>query len=268
MQTELGWLLDDALAAMARPGGDWRPTSWRQLERDLRLRPPLAEAACQYLVQLREPLEALGEPWRQEQAWLRSTAASLHRQWGCFCAVCSRSSAVHAAYAGDPCLCAKRALPVGCSARARRTLGLHAHADCALLCCAVTYLLPLQPSFGSSGCGSACHCSTSRPRPSGGTWYCQVTALGEAAAAPWHDAASLPARRLTRPAAASGGATARPGRDSCPARSSPPHRHAPTPTPVPLAPLICPCSRARRAHPAAGDGAHDRLCGGGGRGGP
>lgn len=61
LQTELGWLLDDALAAMARPGGDWRPTSWRQLERDLRLRPPLADAACHYLVQLREPLESLCE---------------------------------------------------------------------------------------------------------------------------------------------------------------------------------------------------------------
>ncbi|KAL4420380.1 hypothetical protein ABPG77_002320 [Micractinium sp. CCAP 211/92] len=70
LQTELGWLLDDALAAMARPGGDWRPTSWRQLERDLRLRPPLADAACQYLVQLREPLELLCEAQHQEPAGL------------------------------------------------------------------------------------------------------------------------------------------------------------------------------------------------------
>ncbi|KAL4430761.1 hypothetical protein ABPG75_006017 [Micractinium tetrahymenae] len=65
LQTELSWLLDDALAAMARPGGNWRPTSWRQLERDLRLRAPLREAACQYLVQLREPLEALEALWAQ-----------------------------------------------------------------------------------------------------------------------------------------------------------------------------------------------------------
>lgn len=61
VQTELSWLLDDALAALARPGADWRPATWQQVERDLRRGGPLAEAACQYMVQLREPLEALGE---------------------------------------------------------------------------------------------------------------------------------------------------------------------------------------------------------------
>jgi hypothetical protein len=60
LETELGWLLDDSLAAWARPGQDWRPISWRQLERDLRQRAELLEAACQYLVQLREPLDGLG----------------------------------------------------------------------------------------------------------------------------------------------------------------------------------------------------------------
>lgn len=64
-QTELSWLLDDALAALARPGHDWKPASWQQVERDLRRGGPLADAACQYMVQLREPLEALGE----SQGW-------------------------------------------------------------------------------------------------------------------------------------------------------------------------------------------------------
>ena len=66
LQTELDWLLDDALAALARPASakpDWRPTSWRQVERDLRPGGLLADAAGQYMVQLREPLETLGELW-------------------------------------------------------------------------------------------------------------------------------------------------------------------------------------------------------------
>lgn len=63
-QTELSWLLDDALAGIAQqPGGAWRPATWQQVERDLRARGPLADAAAreQCSVQLREPLEALGE---------------------------------------------------------------------------------------------------------------------------------------------------------------------------------------------------------------
>lgn len=66
LQTELGWLLDDALAALARPAGgkpDWRLTSWQQVERDLRPGGPLADAAGQCMVQLREPLETLGESY-------------------------------------------------------------------------------------------------------------------------------------------------------------------------------------------------------------
>ncbi|PRW58532.1 hemK methyltransferase family member 1 [Chlorella sorokiniana] len=65
LQTELSWLLDDALAALARPGADWRPATWQQVERDLRRGGPLADAACQYMVQLREPLEALEALWQR-----------------------------------------------------------------------------------------------------------------------------------------------------------------------------------------------------------
>lgn len=65
-QTELGWLMDDCVAGMARAGKDWGSASWQQVERDVRTQGPLSQAACQYMVQLREPLDALGE-----QAWLR-----------------------------------------------------------------------------------------------------------------------------------------------------------------------------------------------------
>jgi hypothetical protein len=59
-QTELGWLLDDSLAAWSHNGGDWRGVSWQQLERDLRQQ-TFKDAAGQYRVQLREPLEWLSE---------------------------------------------------------------------------------------------------------------------------------------------------------------------------------------------------------------
>lgn len=75
LQTELNWLLDDSLAAWARPGGDWRSISWQQLERDLRRRQELRDGACQYLVQLREPLHSLGEP---SHTWRMSLPS-----WGC-----------------------------------------------------------------------------------------------------------------------------------------------------------------------------------------
>lgn len=60
LDTELGWLVDDSLAAWAPLGGEWRPVSWRQLERDLRQLEELRDSVCQYRVQLREPLEGLG----------------------------------------------------------------------------------------------------------------------------------------------------------------------------------------------------------------
>jgi hypothetical protein len=62
-QTELSWLLDNALAATARPGGEWASTSWQQLERELRCgEAPPGQGAAGQLVQLREPLAWLGKP--------------------------------------------------------------------------------------------------------------------------------------------------------------------------------------------------------------
>lgn len=88
LQTELGWLLDDAVAAVApQPGADWRPATWQQVERDLRTKGPLAGAGSQQVVvQLRETLEALGE-------WCRETVAE-------------------GASTGSQCRCSPTCLPV------------------------------------------------------------------------------------------------------------------------------------------------------------
>ena len=57
LETELAWLLDDSVAAIKLvPHGEWKQTSWRELERGMQfLNVEVAE------VQLREPLGKLGE---------------------------------------------------------------------------------------------------------------------------------------------------------------------------------------------------------------
>mgnify|MGYP001039026982 CR=1 FL=1 len=60
MQTELSWLLDDAVAGMVTAAGDSRQVNWRWIERGLRSN-ELAEQQLQQEVQLRAPLQALGE---------------------------------------------------------------------------------------------------------------------------------------------------------------------------------------------------------------
>lgn len=66
LQTELGWLLDDAVAAVAPAGQPWQPTTWRQLERGLRLSAAeavSAESGAGAQLRLREPLGELAVMW-------------------------------------------------------------------------------------------------------------------------------------------------------------------------------------------------------------
>lgn len=60
LQTELSWLLDDAVAGIQASSGQVRGTTWRMLELELR-RPHQAPGVQQQVLQLRAPLEALGE---------------------------------------------------------------------------------------------------------------------------------------------------------------------------------------------------------------
>lgn len=58
LDTELSWLLDDAVVGVRSPGDDeWQQQSWRDVERSLRLR---GEPGKETEVSLREPLEELG----------------------------------------------------------------------------------------------------------------------------------------------------------------------------------------------------------------
>ncbi len=59
MQTELNWLLDDAIAGMLTGAGAARQTSWRSIERGLRAN-GLDQQQLQQVVQLRAPLHVLG----------------------------------------------------------------------------------------------------------------------------------------------------------------------------------------------------------------
>eukprot|EP00887_Chlorella_sp_A99_P005641 scaffold1.g5641.t1 len=64
VETELSWLLDDALASLARRGEQWQQASWRSLERDLQHSGGRGLGSLEeYVVQLREPLEVLDELW-------------------------------------------------------------------------------------------------------------------------------------------------------------------------------------------------------------
>lgn len=225
-QTELGWLLDDALTAMARPGSGWRPTSWRQLERDLRQRSALREAACQYLVQLREPLEALGERqcWRFTGPAYRSCVVGRHMAAAVLC--------VHwASGVGERCPHGHKGSWLGLQGPCRPPLDVHASSDCPLPPLCRAPLSPLQRRCGTSECRSVYPCSTSHPPHSGGTWCCQVTAPGTSGGCPARG--SLPTSRPSWPAAARGSAAPRPSAPAALPAHLPQPAIAPTSLPAP-----------------------------------
>ncbi len=58
LQTELSWLLDDTVVGMLSADGGEQQTSWRSIERGLRINE--LDQQLQQLVQLRLPPEALG----------------------------------------------------------------------------------------------------------------------------------------------------------------------------------------------------------------
>ncbi|GAB4817952.1 hypothetical protein N2152v2_004998 [Parachlorella kessleri] len=63
LETELSWLLDDAVAGLITAVGDARQVSWRWIERGLRSKEQ--EQQLQQEVQLRAPLQALDDLWQQ-----------------------------------------------------------------------------------------------------------------------------------------------------------------------------------------------------------
>ena len=71
LQTELSWLLDDAVAGVSSgsggSGGDggWQNATWRALERDAASGPDSGGGDGRRLVRLREPLPALEALWRE-----------------------------------------------------------------------------------------------------------------------------------------------------------------------------------------------------------